>query len=257
MKNTLAVILLAGAGCLSINVVAQTRVPHTRPFAAAGPVDLNTTLINLDRVSQAMQNDITRLDVEKWKSGWKTGFLKGGTHKEQAQQAAGSLQRNLANALPGLIHDVQTSRGAVAATFRLYDDVSLVCETLDSLINTSEAAGKKRDAAPLVEDYSALTRIRRSLSTYIQQSASTFETRGRMPAVSFTAPVSQPSRPLSARSAVPASQPVRQTGSSSPQVVMTDQGVKKIIIDDTVPEKKPSAAATAKKKAATNYSNLE
>jgi hypothetical protein len=257
MKNILAVIALAGASCFTVNLAAQSRAPHTRPFAAAGPTDLNTTLINLDRVSQAMQDDIARLGVEKWRSGWKTGFIKGSSHKEQAQQAAGSLQRNLANAMPGLIHDVQSSRGGIAATFRLYDDVSLVCETLDSLITASEAAGKKNDASPLVEDYSALTRIRRSLSNYIQQSASTWETRGRMPVATFSTPTTQPSRQMSARPAAPATQPVRQVNSSSPQVVMTDQGVKKIIIDDTVPEKKPAPAPAAKKKPATTYSNLE
>ena len=249
MKNTLAVIVLIGVGCLTVNLTAQSRAPHTQAFAAAGHTDLNSTLINLDRVSQAMQDDIARLGVEKWKSGWKTGFLKGSSHKEQAQQAAGSLQRNLANAMPGLIHDVQNSRGGIAATFRLYDDVSLVCETLDSLITASDAAGKKGDAAPLVEDYSALTRVRRSLSTYIQQSASSWETRGKMPVASFTTPASQPSRTMQT------THPVRQVNSSSPQVVMTDQGVKKIIIDDTVPEKKP--APTAKKKPATTDSNLE
>jgi hypothetical protein len=251
MKNTLAVIVLAGISCLNLNLAAQSRVPHTQAFAAAAHTDLNSTLINLDRVSQAMQTDIARLDVEKWKSGWKSGFLKGSSHKEQAQQAAGSLQRNLANALPGLMQDVQTSRGGIAATFRLYDDVSLVCETLDSLITASEAAGKKGNAAPLVEDYSALTRIRRSLSTYIQQSASTWETRGKMPVASFTTPANPPLRTMQAV------HPVRQVSSSSPQVVMTDQGVKKIIIDDTVPEKKPATAPAAKKKATTTYSNLE
>jgi hypothetical protein len=191
-------------------------------------------------VSQALQNDIANLHVDRWKSGWKSGFLKGSSQKEQAQQAAGSLERNLANALPGLIHDVQSSRGSIATTFRLYDDVSLVCETLDSLVNTSEAAGKKNDAAALAEDYSALTRIRRSLSTYIQQSAFTWETKGKMPAASFSAP---------------ATAPARQASAASPQIVTTDQGVKRIIIDDTVPEKKPAPAA--KKKPVTTYSNLQ
>jgi hypothetical protein len=238
MKKHLAVIAFTSLSFFSLNLAAQSRGTQ-RMQAISGRSDLNSTLIDLDRVSQAVQNDIANLRVDKWKSGWKTGFLKGSSQKEQAQQAAGSLQRNLANALPGLIHDVQSSRGSIATTFRLYDDVSLVCETLDSLINASEAGGKKSEAAPLAEDYSALTRIRRSLSTYIQQSANTWETRGKMPVASFSAP---------------ATQPARQMISSSPQVVTTDQGVKKIIIDDTVPEKKPAPAV--KKKPVTTYSNL-
>jgi hypothetical protein len=241
MKKCLAAIVILCFSFIGLGLAAQSRGSQRTQVVVAAPArsDLNSALIDLDRISQAAQNDIQNLHVEKWKSGWKSGFLKDGSHRDQAQQAAGSLQRNLSAALPGLIHDVQSSRGGIAATFKLYDDVSLVCEALDSLISASEAAGKKTEAAPLVDDYSALTRVRRSLSTYIQQSAAAWENGGKRPSASFTSP------------SAPASQ---QTKSSSSQIVM-DQGVKKIIVDDTVPEKKP-APAPAKKKPVT-YSNLE
>lgn len=248
MKNTLAAIVLVGFSfAFGVKLAAQTKSLQ-RMQAVMGPTgrtDLNSTLMDLDRASQATQNDIANLHVESWKSGWKTGFLKDGSHKDQAQHAAGSLQRNLSSALPELIHDVQSSRGGISASFKLYDDVTLLCETLDSLITASERAGKKNDAAPLENDYSALARVRRSLAGYIQQSAAIWETHGKLPVVSFATPAAQPSR----------QQPSRQMSSSSPQIVTTDQGVKKIIIDDTVPEKKP-APAPAKKKAAVTYSNL-
>jgi hypothetical protein len=224
----------AGAGAQSRNG-QRTQVVMAAPLRA----DLNSVLIDLDRVSQATQNDIRNLHVEKWKSGWKSGFLKDGSHKDQAQQAAGSLQRNLSTALPELIHDVQSSRGGISATFKLYDDVSLVCEALDSLISTSEAAGKKNDSAPLVDDYSAMTRVRRSLSNYIQQSAATWENGGKRPYASFTSPAPAAAQP----------------GNSSSMQVVNDQGVKKIIVDDTVPEKKPPAAS--KKKQPVTYSNMQ
>ncbi|MBZ5509297.1 MAG: hypothetical protein LAO78_27885 [Acidobacteriia bacterium] len=247
MKSNLAAIAIFSTTFISMtcvsgpNLVAQSRgAQHTQVvMASAGRTDLNSALIDLDRVSQATQSDIANLHVEKWKSGWKSGFLKDGSHKNQAQQAAGSLQRNLANALPGLMHDVQNSRGSLSATFKLYDDVSLVCEAVDSLISASEAAGKKSDAAPLVDDFSALARIRRSLAGYIQQSASSLETKGKMPYTAFSAPTAQPQQ---------------MTSSSAPQVITDNQGVKKIIIDDTVPEKKQAPAA---RKKPTTLSNLE
>ena len=123
------------------------------------------------------------MHVESWKSGWKPGFMKGGnSHQAEAQQAATSLQRNLRYALPELIHNVQTPRGSMSTTFKLYDDVSLVCEAVDSLINASEAAGKKNEAAPLADDYAALAKVRRSLSAYIQEaSASGKPTAKRLP----------------------------------------------------------------------------
>ena len=103
------------------------------------------------------------MHVESWKS-WKPGFLKGNnSHQAEAQQAATSLQRNLRYALPELVRNVQNSRGSMSTTFKLYDDVSLVCEAVDSLINASEASGKKNEAAPLLDDYAVWPR-RPSLS---------------------------------------------------------------------------------------------
>jgi hypothetical protein len=258
MKNTLAAFaLISFSLAVSSNLPAQQRGSHRTQVAMAGTgrMDLNTALIDLDRVSQATQGDIANMHVESWKS-WKPGFLKGNAHQAEAQQAATSLQRNLAYALPGLIHDVQNSRGSLSATFKLYDDVSLVCEAVDSLINASEAAGKKNEAAPLGEDYSALTRIRRSLSGYIQQASASWENHGKAPYAALSAPPAQQSQRMTSSSqsaaARPASQSSANQSSSSAQIV-NDHGVKKIIIDDTVPEKKPAPAA---KKKPETFSNL-
>lgn len=249
MKNSLATIAVISLSFfVGANLVAQSRSAQRRQveMAGTGHTDLGTTLVDLDRVSQATQSDIANMHVETWKAGWKTGFLKDGEHKDQAQQAAKSLQRNLANALPTLIHDVQSSRGSVSTTFKLYDDVSLVCEAVDSLIAASEAAGKKGDAAPLVDDFSAFARIRRSLSNYIQQSSSVLESRGRTSYAAVSAPQAAAPQRAAAQRVVAAP--------AAPQVVV-DQGVKKIIVDDTVPEK--AAAPAAKKKPAATLTNLE
>ena len=244
MKNTLAALaLITFSFVFTLGLAAQSRNTQRTQVVMGntGRSDLNSTLIDLDRVSQATQNDIANMRVENWKSGWKTGFTKDNSHTQQAQQSAGSLHRNLANAMPGLIHDVQSSRGSISSTFKLYDDVSLVCEAVDSLINASEASGHKNDAAPLQDDYTALTRVRRSLSNYIQQTAVAWETHGR------TAAFVNPPALYGSRTASP----------SSTMQIVDDQGVKKIIVDDTVPEKKSAPAATSKKKTALTLTNLE
>lgn len=246
MKNTLAALaLVAFTFVFTLGLAAQSRSTQRTQVVMGnnGRSDLNSTLIDLDRVSQATQNDIANMRVENWKSGWKTGFIKDNSHTQQAQQAAGSLHRNLVNAMPGLIHDVQSSRGSISSTFKLYDDVSLVCEAVDSLINASEVSGHKNDAAPLVDDYTALTRVRRALSSYIQQTAAAWESHGRTAAF-VTPPALYGSRPASP---------------SSTMQIVDDQGVKKIIVDDTVPEKKqaPAAAASKKKTAAVTLTNMD
>jgi hypothetical protein len=269
MKNTLvAVTLLSCSFVYGANLSAQARGTQRTQAADTGRMDLNTALITLDRVSQATQTDIASLHVENWKSGWKSGFLKSGTHQAEAQQAATSLQRNLRYALPELIHNVQNSRGSMSTTFKLYDDVSLVCEAVDSLINASEAAGRKSEAAQLVDDYSALTRVRRSLSGYIQQASTQWENHGRAPASAVSAPPVQQSfqqqprvqqtlqqQPVQqSRVQQPAQQQASsQRASSQSTQIITDQGVKKIIIDDTIPEKQTPPAA---KKKPVTLSNL-
>jgi hypothetical protein len=277
MKNRLAAKVLISAAAifvmvfaLSYNLSAQARRAQRHD---TGHTDLNTALINLDSVSQATQSDIANMHVETWKSSWKPGFLKGGSsHQAEAQQAATSLQRNLRYALPELVRNVQNSRGSMSTTFKLYDDVSLVCEAVDSLINASEAAGKKSEAAPLLDDYAALAKVRRSISAYIQQATAQWENHGKAPYAALSAPVQQPVQRMQQPVQQPRVQqsfqqqqppPQQQQAYSQPAAaqpapapatqVVTDQGVKKIIIDDTIPEKKTPPAARKKPE---TFSNL-
>jgi len=256
MKNRLAAKILISAAAILVmvfalgyNLSAQTRGAQHKP-ADTGHTDLNTALINLDRVSQATQNDIANMHVESWKSGWKPGFMKGGnSHQAEAQQAATSLQRNLRYALPELMHNVQSSHGSMSTTFKLYDDVSLVCEAVDSLINASEAAGKKNEAASLADDYAALAKVRRSLSAYIQEASAQWENHGKAPSVALSAPPAQQGPRTQSRSQKP------QQQAATTQVV-DDGGVKKIVVDDTIPEKKTPPPAPAAKKKPETFSNL-
>jgi len=76
----------------------------------------------------------------------------------------------------------------------------------------------------LADDLSALIRIRRDISTYGRQAAASVETRGKLPYAAASAPAAT-----------------------------TGQLPKKIIIDDTIPEKKTPPAA---KKKPVTLSNL-
>ena len=259
MKNRLAAKILISAAAILVmvfalgyNLAAQTLGTQRSHavMADSGHTDLNSALFSLDRISQATQSDIANMHVESWKSGWKSGFLKSGEHQAEAQQAATSLQRNLRYALPELMHNVQSSRGSMSTTFKLYDDVSLVCEAVDSLINASEAAGKKSEAAQLTDDYTALTKVRRSLSAYIQQASAQWENHGKAPYAVLTEPPVQRQGFQSQNQQRTQSRTQQQAAAPT---VVDDGGVKKIIVDDTIPEKK--APPAAKKKPET-FSNL-
>ena len=171
------------------------------------------------------------------------------------------MQRNLRYALPELIHNVQSARGSLSTTFKLYDDVSLVCEAVDSLINASEAAGKKNEAAPLTDDYTALAKVRRSLSAYIQEASAQWENHGKAPSAALSAPPAQQQafqrQRFQSQNQQRTQQPQQQQQAASQPApatqVVDDQGVKKIIVDDTIPEKKTPPAAKKKPEV---FSNL-
>jgi hypothetical protein len=140
---------------------------------AAGHTDLMSSLLELDRAAAATNSDIGHLQIEKWRGGWKAGFTSNTSHKNQAAQAAQSLQRNLHDALPELIRNALNSRGGIFTTFKVYEDVNLVCESLDALAVNAQEYGRKEEYGPLAADYNNFVRLRHALSQYIQQKAAT------------------------------------------------------------------------------------
>jgi hypothetical protein len=222
---TLGFALFLGAFILGFcvpDMEAQTRSPQAN---SAHP-DLMSTLLELDRTAAATNSDIGHLQIDRWKGGWKTGWTTSNTHKDQAAHAAGSLQRNLKNALPDLIREAINQHGGMSATFKVYEDLNLVCETLDSLVDTAQQFGKKEESVPLSNDFGALVRLRRTMSSYIQQRAVAADGGGSQPTYTAFTPV---------------------TSSSDMQAP------RKIIIDDDVQEKK----APKKKKGTIQFNNVE
>jgi hypothetical protein len=174
---------LAAQSTRAQNASLQVRPSPAAVSTAAAPErpDLDAVMFDLQRFTVATDSDIADLDIDKWKSGWRTAWLKSGSHKQQAEQVATSLQHNLADAMPGLINEVQTSRGSVSATFKLYNDLNVVVESLDSLMQAAQAYGKKGESGALAHDYEAMGRIRQQLSTYIQQTAASLEPKVKLP----------------------------------------------------------------------------
>lgn len=227
MKTFLAVMLFLA---LSLPSAAQQRRTQAAPQPAR--TDLTSMLLDLDRATAATLTDISHLHIDRWKGGWKSGFTTSSAHKNHAADAAGSLERNLKGPLPEMIRDALNARGALAPTFKVYEDLGLVCETLDTLVIAAEQYGNRKDEyEPLAVDFTALSRLRRGLSGYIMQRAAAAD--GGLGGASF--------------GGSPAS--FTTTMSTDP---VTGESTKKIIIDDDDPApKKP----VVKKKAAVQYSN--
>jgi hypothetical protein len=221
MKLLQAVMLIFSLGLAGM---AQPR----RHAANARP-DLMSALLQLDRATAATNSDISHLQIGKWKGGWKTGFTTSNTHKNKAGQAAQSLQRNLTGALPQLIREAINSHGALAPTFKVYEDVSLVVQTLDSLLDIAQEYGTKREYQPLIGDYNTLARTRRTISTYIQQRAEAIDAGG----------------------------PSASNSRFSSMSFSSDRRLpRRIIVDDTVHSRR-SVSASRKKKSIIRFNNVE
>ncbi len=175
MKTTLAAFVLL---CSSFALAAPGDTPASAP--APHHTDLTATLNDADASVAATNSDIANLNTEKWASGWKTGWMKKGSHKQQAGQSAESIKQ-MTSSLPAMITEVRSSHGSVGATFKLFNNLTTVCENLDALVDTTHTYGKKDEYTRLSGDYSNLLRVRSQLSSYIEQRAAVVDPHGNQP----------------------------------------------------------------------------
>jgi hypothetical protein len=205
---------------LSVSAQKFTAGSRVQPLAASAPAPstsspaLTSALNDLDRVSSATEADLANMgsggekNDRSWKNAWRFWHPFSSPRATYDEKAVASLQRNLHDAMPGLIQNARTS-GTFAATFKLYNNLSVVCELLDSMVNSSHSQGKVDTA--LANDSSAMGRIRQDLAGYVEQTAASLDAR-------------------------------------SPYAVPTPSNGKaprRIVVDDTVPQKKPAVRKTA------------
>jgi hypothetical protein len=256
MKNALSVLIVLA---LSAGLAAQThrlRRTSSHSYVAPARTDLNSSLTDLDRVAMSTYADISALNVERWGSQWKPGFLKS-TRQKEAEHTAESVKRNLSDALPTLIADVRTTHGSVSSTFRLYHDLTLVGEAMQSLVSTAKFEGRQHESRGLVEDCASLSRIRHNLSTYIEARAVNMDSKAAT--LASYSPARQ-SRPPAVKKividdmaqAAPPPQPRKIIVENDPQAASRPVAVralplpKKIIVDDDPePDEAPAPAKSA------------
>ncbi len=173
MKTALAAIIIqlfcAGSGAMA---QPQTQAaPNPQNQAAPQTPDLNAIVLQIQKATSSASVDIGKLRIEKWKTD--------SGQRQQLQQVADSLQKNIANAVPGLVNDVQSSRGGVVASFKLYHNVNVLYEFLSSLADAAGGLGKREEYEPLATDAAALDTARQNLSTYIEEAALKLEAANR------------------------------------------------------------------------------
>ena len=193
---------------LCAGLVAQAPAP-----AASQPAspELNAIISDVQKVALSSNGDLGKLRIEKWKAD--------GPQKQQMEKVTESLQRNINNAIPGLISDLQADPTSVSKAFKLYHNMNVVYEFMSSLAEATGAFGKKEEYEPLANDASVLDKVRQDLSGYVERTATTLDAQ------------------------------LKKTATTAPQTTASQQQPKKIIVDDDTPKK---TKKTAKKKPASN-----
>jgi hypothetical protein len=151
----------------SIGAFAESRPAAVSTSPSSVARDLNATLAELMRVTPATSQDLTKLQRQGGRLHWVTFWQ---DDKAQKGKMTAALQRNLQFAVPDLVHDAQASGGSLSTTFKLYRDLTAVCESLDSMLPPGAREGKAELTA-LSNDLSAMNRLRDELSAYIQRTA--------------------------------------------------------------------------------------
>ncbi len=174
-------------------------------FAQADPTP---TLNSLEQTARNSVGDLSHLRIEKWKTD--------GNTRKSAQADSESIQRNLGSALPELIAGVRSKPQDLNANFKLYRNLNALYDVFSRFAETTGAFGSRDEYQTIAKDLDAVESARRALADRLDALTASAESeldQFRSQAKTAQAPAA----------AAPA---------------------KKVVIDDSEPEKKP-----AKKKA--------
>jgi hypothetical protein len=135
----------------------------SHPPASQGAPDaaLTELLTQLRDSARQSDHDLAGLRIEKWKAD--------ATSKQQAQENAAAIHRNLANAVPELVQHVQSEPGSLAANFKLYRDLNALYDTFSALVETAGAFGPTEQYSPLAADIARLDQLRHQCAERMEQ----------------------------------------------------------------------------------------
>jgi hypothetical protein len=173
------------------------------PVSYGSVTQLNGLLSQLETTSKAAQADLANLRIERWKAD--------AASKRQALGNVDSIQRNLQNALPGIVEKLRAAPEDVPATFKLYRNLDALYDVLGSVVESTGAFGAKDDLQALSNDLKGFEGTRKALAERLENVSAAKEAEI----------VRLRSDLKAAQAATPATPP------------------KKIVVDDTEPPKKP------------------
>jgi hypothetical protein len=164
---------IAAVLCWSAMLLAGTSMAQVPSNNAGAPVsyssisELNQIIGNLQQASQSAQEDLSHLRIEKWKTD-------SGT-KRQTENDRESIQRNLQNALPGMLTDLKNAPESLPTTFKMYRNLDALYDVLNSLVESAGAFGSKEEFQSLNKDLTGIEESRRAFAQRMDKLANAKE----------------------------------------------------------------------------------
>jgi hypothetical protein len=175
----------------------------SQPVSYASVTQLNGMLAQLEASSKDTQADLVKLRIERWKAD--------NAYKKQALARVDSIQRNLQDALPGMIAQLRAAPEDLSATFKLYRNLDALYDVLGNVVESTGAFGSKDDLQALQNDLTGFESTRKQLAQRMENLSAAKEAELLRLRTELK----------TAQAAVPAAPP------------------KKIVVDDNEPPKKP------------------
>jgi hypothetical protein len=145
--------------CLVLTCAAVAQTPpnnSSAPVSYSSIAELNQLIANLQQASESTQQDLSHLRIERWKTD-------SGT-KHQTQSDSDSILRNLQDALPTMLADLKNSPENLALTFKVYRNLDALYDVLSSLVESAGAFGSREDFRFLSNDLSSIENSRHAFA---------------------------------------------------------------------------------------------
>jgi hypothetical protein len=156
--------LLAASGLCTAQTGQNQPAP---PVSYTSISELNQLIANLQQTSQQIQDDLSHLRIDKWKTDSST--------KHQSQSDVESIQRNLQNALPGILNDLKNSPESTPLTFKLYRNLDALYDVLSSITESTGAFGNRDEFQTIDKDLGSLEESRRAFADRMDKIATAKE----------------------------------------------------------------------------------
>lgn len=161
MKLLLRLLLIAVVAPLSqaqtpLSPAPANTIPATQNFPDPG-----TLLSRIQQETLGLSADLGKLRIDKWKTDSST--------KSQATDNVDSIQRNITNALPGLISTVRSAPQSLGANFKLYRNINALYDVLANLAESAGAFGKREEYEVIAPHVAAIDDDRRTYGDLLAQ----------------------------------------------------------------------------------------